>query len=379
MIDLAFRLLLGDRGKYALLLSGIAFATLLMIQGMALFCGLLAMNYATTENIRAPIWVTDAQVQQVVDRQPMRDIEVSRVRSVEGVKWAVPLSLAGAQVRLLEQGLTKQVNLVGLDSETLAGAPRRMMSGDVRDLLRPDAVILDERAVQFLSSGRAQPITVGEEFELNDYRAIVVGIARTKMSEQGMPYVFTTYERAARFAPAQRTRLTHILVAPEDNVSVAELCGRIAAATGLKARSEKQLRADSAWFLVKNSPVVGIVGFIVGIGFLVGTVISGQTFYAFVTENMRHLGTLKAMGTSDARLVLMVCVQALLVALAGYGLGAGLIALLFGAIPEGQAPLLVVWQVPVLVLVAVVSIAVLAATLAMWRVVRIEPAIVFRS
>jgi putative ABC transport system permease protein len=379
MIDLAFRLLFGDRGKYALLLSGIGFATLLMIQGLALFCGLLAMNYGTSENIRAPIWVTDPQVQQVIDRQPMRDIEVNLVRSVPGVKWAAPLALSNAQVRLLEQGLTKQVSLVGLDGETLAGAPRRMIMGELSDLLQPDSVIIDQRAVRFLSTGRKKPITVGDEFELNDNRAVVVGIVRTKMSEQGMPYIFTTYERAERYAPAQRTRLTHILAAPEDGVSVADLCARITAETGLKARTEKQIRADSAWFLVKNSPVIFVVGFIVGIGFLVGTVISGQTFYGFVTENMRHLGTLKAMGASDARLMLMVCLQALLVAIAGYGLGGGLIALLFGAMPEDEVPLLVLWQVPVVVFAAVVSIALVAAALAIWRVVRIEPAIVFRA
>ena len=74
--------------------------------------------------------------------------------------------------------------------------------------------------MRFLSASRDRPITVGDEFELNDNRAVVVGIVRTKMSEQGTPYVFTTYERAERFAPAQRTRLTHILAAPEDGVSV---------------------------------------------------------------------------------------------------------------------------------------------------------------
>lgn len=379
MIDLAFRMLFGDRGKYALLLSGIAFATLLMMQGLALFFGLLAMNYASTVNMRAPIWVTDPQVEQVVDRQPLRDIEVSRVLSVPGVQWAAPLSMANAQVRLLAQGMTKQVNLIGLDAETLAGAPQRMIRGDLKNLLEADAVIIDERAVKFLSAGRPTPITLGEEFELNDFRAVVVGIVRTKMSEQGLAYIFTTYDRAARFAPAQRNRLTHILVGPEPGVSVDELCARIGTATGLKARSERQLRADSAWFLIRNSPVASIVGFIVGIGFLVGTVISGQTFYAFVTENMRHLGTLKAMGSGDGRLVFMVCLQAILVGVAGYGLGAGLIALLFGAMPAGDSPLVLLWPVPAVVFVAVVSISVLAAALAMWRVIRIEPAIVFRA
>jgi len=41
-----------------------------------------------------------------------------------------------------------------------------------------------------------------------------------------------------------------------------------------------------------------IVGLIVGIGFVVGTVVSRQTFFTFVVENTRHFGVPQAMGTN---------------------------------------------------------------------------------
>lgn len=44
--------------------------------------------------MRAAIWVVDAKVEQVNEVKAMRDTDVSRVRSVTGVAWAVPLQAA---------------------------------------------------------------------------------------------------------------------------------------------------------------------------------------------------------------------------------------------------------------------------------------------
>ena len=57
------------------------------------------------------------------------------------------------------------------------------------------------------------------------------------------------------------------------------------------------------------------------LGFLVGTAIAGQTFYNFTIENIKQFGALKAMGATNARIVGMILLQALVVGLLGYGLG----------------------------------------------------------
>ena len=46
------------------------------------------------------------------------------------------------------------------------------------------------------------PLRVGDEMELNDHRAIVVGICRNSRTWQSQPIVYTTYTRATTFAPA---------------------------------------------------------------------------------------------------------------------------------------------------------------------------------
>ena len=85
------------------------------------------------------------------------------------------------------------------------------------------------------------------------------------------------------------------------------------------------------------------------------------------------------MGTSDGTLARMIVTQAMTVGLIGFGLGGGFISIFLSAMPEDRVPLLMLWPVPVIVLAAVLAICAVAALLSVYRVARIEPAIVFRN
>src|SRR5215813_6971763 len=91
MLDLSLKMLLGDRAKYLMLVSGLAFASLLMTQQASIFCGIMQWTGSTLQNVPAPIWVVDPMVEQINDIDSLRDTDINRVRSVEGVAWAAPL------------------------------------------------------------------------------------------------------------------------------------------------------------------------------------------------------------------------------------------------------------------------------------------------
>jgi putative ABC transport system permease protein len=379
MIEIALKMLFGERAKYAMLVSGICFATILMTQGLALFFGILGFSYATATNIRAPIWVVDPLVQQVGDNQPLRDTDVNRVRSVEGVAWAAPLYVGNVQAKLLGGGATQPVTLVGLDADTLAGAPTKMIEGSVLDLRQAQSVVVAEQFVQMMQRMRGEELKVGDVFEMNDRRATIVGIAKTTQGQGGASYVFTTWDRAKEYAPSQRKMLTHVLAAPAPGWPVPEVIAAIKDGTGLKAVTESEFKRMSALWMLMNSPIPYVVGLIVGIGFIIGLGVSGQTFYTFVLENTRHLGALKAMGAGNLKLAGMILTQASLVGFVGFGLGVGVMSGFFSILPEGRAPLMLLWQIPVIVFFAITFICMVAALLSLWRVARIEPAIVFRA
>src|SRR5262249_54803160 len=114
MLRIALAMLLGQRGKYYSIIFGISFACLLMTQQLSLFVGLMR---STTSQIRdtqgADIWVMDPSVQFIEDVNPLSEDDLSRVRGVAGVAWAVRLYKGMARAQFPE-GNFKQFMLIGL-------------------------------------------------------------------------------------------------------------------------------------------------------------------------------------------------------------------------------------------------------------------------
>jgi putative ABC transport system permease protein len=377
MLRLALKMLFGDRAKYAMLVCGLSFCALLMSQQTSVFCGLLLWTTATVRNIRVPIWVADAKVEQVNEVVPMREIEVQRVRSVPGVDWAVPMFWSILQARLPD-GTFQGVQLTGLDSASLVGRPAKMREGRIEDLRLPNAVIVDQVAIEKFAK-RGIQLKVGAMFEINDREARVVGICETERSFLGQPYVFTTYSRALEYAPLQRKLLSFVLVQPKPGASVPELLKRISSMGGLRAFSSDEFAWDTLIWYVRNTGIPISFGTVVVLGIVVGIAIAGQTFYLFVHENMRFLAALKAMGASFGVLAQMVILQAFTVGFIGYGLGVGLAAMFGNAVlRKGQPPFYMPWQILAFTGAVIILICFLSALVGLVKVARTEAAMVFK-
>ncbi len=396
MLRLALKMLFGDTAKYLMLVAGLAVATFLMTQQTAVFCGLMSWTKSTLKNVPAPIWVVEEKVEQVNETNPLLDTDVARVRSVSSVAWAAPI-YAGIQRVRLENGNFKMIQLIGIDANTLAGAPAKMLEGDLMKLRLPHSVIIDDLGVTRLAPKRGDKVKVGDMFELNDQEARVVGIADAAMSFTGGPYVWTTYERALQYVPSQRKMLQAVICAPREGVSLEQAVADIQRVTGLKAFVNREasfgefwaqrgggktdnFNISTVWWYVKNTGIPISFGTTVIIGLLVGMAVSCQTFYSFVLENMRHLGALKAMGASNGTLCMMLIAQAFTVGIIGYGIGLlGTAGFAMGAMKNEQPPFYMPQFVPFAALTVVLGICTLAALMGIWRVSKLEPAMVFRS
>jgi len=99
----------------------------------------------------------------------------------------------------------------------------------------------------------------------------------------------------------------------------------------------------------------------------------------FTLDNLRYFGTLKAMGAGNVKLLGMIVLQALTVGAIGYGLGVGAACLFGAASKHSELAFLLPWQVLALTAGAVLLICVGSALASIWKVMRLEPAIVFRS
>jgi putative ABC transport system permease protein len=197
---------------------GLTLASLLITQQLAIFFGLMSRSYGAITDMAYPdIWVMDPKVQFIDDVKPLQDTELDRVRGVAGVEWATPLYKGIIQARL-SNGLFQSCNVWGLDDASLVGGPPTMVTGQLQDLRRSDSVIVDQvgaedKLAHIAADGKTKiPLKVGDEMELNDHRAVVVGICQNTRTWQSQPIVYTTYSRATIFAPTQRKLLSFVLV-----------------------------------------------------------------------------------------------------------------------------------------------------------------------
>lgn len=379
MFHIALKMLMGDRAKYVMLVSGLTFATLLMTQQNAVFQGLLRWTTSHMRNMRASIWIVESRVIQVNETKALRDTDVNRVRSVPAVDYAVPLYQGILRARAAD-GSDKIMQVIGLDRATLVGRPPIVLEGNLEDLRLPNSVFIDELAIERLSAKGAKPLGIGDSFEINDREARVVGICRTERHFFGYPYIFCSYDQALQFAPRQRKMLSMILAEPKAGWTAEAAAREIEKATGLRAYTVPEFTQSTiAWVFRETGIAFSFLTTIV-LGFIVGVAVAGQTFYSFVLENLRHLGALKAMGASTWLLSRMLLVQAFTVGLIGYGLGVGLTAL-FGylVLPIGQPPFYLEASSLLKSLGAVLAICTFAALLGIRRVARLEAAVVFRT
>jgi putative ABC transport system permease protein len=372
----ALKMLFGDRAKYLMLLCGLTFAVMLIVQQGSIFWGLMMWSQANISNLNVPIWVTDPGIAQVDEVKPIASTGVDRVRSVDGVEWAVPLYKGLLRARLAD-GDYHQITLTGLESATLIGRPAQILEGRFEDILQPDAVVLDQWAVERM--GGPAVVKVGTIFELNDKLARVVAIAKTQKSFTNIPVVYTTYERAMRYVPRERRTLSYVLAKAKDGVRVEDVVQRIRTQTGLGAFTEEEFGWKTIMWVLKNTGIGINFGTTILLGFIVGMAIAGQTFYLFTVENLRQFGALKAMGASTFTLARMILLQAFTVGLTGYGVGIGL-ATVFGFLTAsgGNLPFAETWQLLLMVLVALLAICTFSALISIIKLARLEPAIVFR-
>jgi len=346
----------------------------------------MTRTYGAITDISQPdIWVMDPKVQFIDDIKPLQDTQLFRVRGVEGVEWAVPLYKGLLKARL-EDGNFQLCVVIGLDDTTLIGGPPRMIQGSLSDLRQQDAIIVNDVGANTLLAKRPQkkgdkpiPLQIGDTLEINDRRAVVVGLCKVSRTFQSQPVIYTTYTRATTFAPRERKLLSFVLVKAKEGEDLKSLCERIRQKTGLAAYTAQEFKDLTYDYYMKNTGIPINFGIAVALGFIIGTAIAGQTFYNFTLENLRYFGTLKAMGATNGVLLRMILLQALMVGALGYGLGVGGASLFGYLFRETELSFRLTRELLFVSAGAIMIIVILSALISIRRVIRLEPAIVFKA
>lgn len=379
----ALKMLVGDRVKYISIVLGLMFASFIITQQAAILVGIVNRTYGIIRDTSQPnIWVVDRTVQFIDDIKPLKDTDLYRVRSVEGVAWAVPLYKGTIQARL-KNGTFQTCILIGIDDATLIGGPPIMLQGKVQDLRMPDAIIVDKVGAESKLAERrgdvSIPLRIGDVMELNDHRAYVAGIAQVSRTTQSQPVLYTTYSRATTFVPSQRKLLSFIIAHSKEGVDPEVVCQRIMDQTGLAAYTTEQLKRLTLIYYIKYTGIFVNFGVAIILGFIIGTAVAGQTLYNFTVDHLPHFAVFKAMGADNKMLIKIVLLQAAFVSAIGWGIGMGAAAL-FGYVTSGtELSFSLPLYLYVISFISIFFISLFSSLICVLKIIKLDPAIVFKS
>lgn len=376
MLRVALKLLFGDRTKYLTLVFGLAFATLMINQQAAIFMGLLKQSTGPLQNIHEPdLWVSDPGTKWIAEFRSLTDQKLDRVRSVEGVKWAEPF-LTNWAVCELHSGDFQKVQIMGIPRSTLVGRPPVITEGSIEDIRNPDAIVVEEASREKLGN-----IKIGGELKINDKRAVVVAFCKARKGFESNAIIYSTYDNALRFVPLGTKRLSFILVKGNASTSIDVLKSRIDALGDVKALTHDEMAERTIRFIIVATGIGLNFAITIALGFVVGALLSAAIFYQFTLENLRHFAVLKALGVTAPRLIGMVMLQAVVVALVGYGIGVGAAGAFTLATRQAESELSVYfpWQLMVASFVCTLICILLGSIISLSRVLKVSPSVVFGS
>lgn len=393
MLRIALKMLMADRAKFIGLLFGIGFTSFLVTFAASYFCGFMTRGFAlVTENAAWDVWVMDPAVDSTEHTINLPDTALMRVRSVEGVRDAVPLSLGTAEARLPNRQF-QTFQVIGVDAATLAGAPD--VGPAALSVLRgSDAVIVDAggtsgklqtpraRADQWPHDGPhlgvpTRSLERGDELLVNDHLVRVAARSATLPRYPPRPLMYATLANARDLLRPERHMLTFVMAQAAPGIAPEQLAARITQRTGWRARSAAQFKADTVRWLLVNSEDVGDIAAMLTLAMTVGFGITGIMLYMFTYESQRQYAVLKAMGASTRRVLAMILVQAVVCSLLGAGLGLGLCGIAGEIVLRLGYPFRMMWFTPLLGLAGVLLVSATAAAISAWPILKLQPAVVF--
>jgi putative ABC transport system permease protein len=375
LMQIALKLLANDRGKFFTLITGITFAVVLMVLMTSLFAGMMQRTAADIYNIGAKMWVLDPSVNTQTDNIPVPDYLLDVVRSIKGVKYAVPLYSGSGLVKLAD-GRYQATNIIGVDDPSLFGRPN-MLNGDIINIYNDDSYI----AIKDSEFVKLDNPALGTTFEVNDNRGVIVGIGEALMSGLfGTPTLYTTYNRAISDLPTTRYTISYILVEPKATSDVSYI-KKIVQEAGYVALTQQEFITKNTNYYLYETGLGTNVLIMTLISFIVGLSIAGQTFYTFVLENIEEFGALKAIGAKKKELIAMILFQSSVVGFIGYGFGLLLSSILIAVAKMRLAnyAALITPSSLIATFAMVLIIVAFSSYLGIRRVTRIDPFDIFRG
>jgi putative ABC transport system permease protein len=378
MWNLARKLLLHDRLRFAVAIAGVSVSVMLVLVQVGLYFGFMDTASSIIDASKADIWVGKKSNESFEFATPFDERAFYRVSSVPGVAYAERVVMNFAQFKLADGG-DLGVQIVGV--ETAPGhapllAPWNVVAGDARRLAEPGAIVLDRTEYAKLKIDRVGHIT-----EIAGVRAEVVALTSGIRSFTTSPIIFTDVRTARSYLPqlGSGEPVTYVLVKVAPGADVAAVQARIDALPHLAAHTTAQMSERTRTYWSTRTGVGASFFTTAVLGILVGLVVVGQILYSGTLQYIREYGTLKAMGAKNSAVVKVILSQAMISAALGFAVGAPLAIAMRIAMKGANLTVALFPALYAGTAVITAAMCAFAALLSIVKVLRLDPASVFKT
>ena len=372
---LAFQNLFQDKLRLIATVFGIGFSMALVTIQMGLYVSFERMVTVMIDHADADLWIVPTGSKSFEDAPALLDEqERFRALSLAGVREIVPLVVGFARWRA-PSGATSPIFLVGSGEQDEGLQPWNIVEGDFESLAIPGAVAIDRSYFDRLGASR-----IGESAEINDRKVEVRETTHGIRSFTTMPYVFVSPNLARTATGTPPNKASYFMVRLAGGASATAIRDQLRARladSDVLTPDEFRGRSRTFWVSGTGAGAALLLGSMLAL--IVGTVIVSQTLYSSTKDHLPEFATLRAIGSSGGYIIEVIIIQSVISAIIGFCLAAAIGWIVVLATAETALPVIMTAATTSILLLLTVIMSVSSAFLAIVKVMRLDPMIVFAS
>lgn len=371
MLSVGLHMMFHDKAKLVGTVVGVVFAVVLAVQQLSILFGLLDKNVMFIDNAGADIWIVPPGTDKLQPGSPMGNGVLDRARATEGVEIAEPLVFGGASLKKPSGGV-EGVTLIGTTYPSFLGGPWNVVAGSRDALAQPDTVVFEDSEREKYGS-----LDLDSVRELSGRRVRVGGFT-WGLLPFGPAYAFAELGLAREITGTPTDKMSFVLVKVRDGADVEAVRARLSERIPEQSAITRQAYSRTVVLTLLRDQLGASFATSTAFGLIIGFVIVALSMFSSVLDNLREFGTLKAIGCTNWDLTFLIFGQAIVYALAGSLIGLGLATSAAEGIRGPKLVPIVPQLVFAIVPVTMILVCLVASTLALSRIRKLEPGMVFR-
>lgn len=329
---LAWKNLTHDWRRLAIALVGIAFAVLLMFSQVGFQNALFDSQVQLIKDLKGDIFIFNKAKFTLAAEKRFPIARLHQAQSCPGVEWAAPIysELTTSVLRKMVNGRGNAgypIRSIGIPLDIPVFESKEIQSQN-RRLRAPGAALIDRKskATKFPFPMHDDAALAECSVELANQKLTLVGTfslgtdfandGNLVMSAENFAHYFPHRKRFGD--PLSVLDIGIVKVVPGYDVAEVQEVLQKTLSKDVFVLTREEYLTKEITFWDKSTPIGTI--FLAGtiIGFVVGMVICYQVIYSDITDHMPEFATLKAMGYPTRYFIMLIVVEALLLAIVGF-------------------------------------------------------------